>query len=1314
MVLLVTLALYVVIGRQLWPAVEAYRVELQDYLSALTGYRVRIGRLKGSWDGFDPQVVLQDVVLTQRDPATDTSASNDAVSVNSASALSVKQFFIQLSVVDSLISGKVQFKQVETRGLSLRLSQGDEGGWTLAGGRLPAKSEKSPPVSDLEALLAWVDQPSLQASDVDLYVSSRHGTEAQWRIPQAYMLFENGLLRASGELLVPGHEKPFLRFSVKGTDRIFSAGFSGKLWIEWLSGEFLDDFIDAYSWNGLSLTGVEAKGQAWLDFYGGRPVTVQGDIALDAVRWKNETGVIAPLEAVHAAFFWAGSEKNSRLQISDLRMRWNENEWRPTSVMFHSDANGYLIEGDHLNVSFLTSILSELKVFPSTAQTALQNYSPAGQINHWKLSIPSSDDAAVTQSSFQFDANFEQLSVHAVSGAPSAENLKGYLSLTNRQGKVLVDNDNVSLAFPNLYKSGWTFERAQLEVDWRVEDLETIIESKGIRLYWQDQAVVFGDFVTKLNGPSHEDTLLLKIAVSHAAATQASQLTPYHSVGEGLWTWLDTALTSGRVNDGFYLGYGSIEDNAPDNSFTSAMYFNVEDVELAFDPSWPAVQHFTGRVEIHDSHVEVAGPQAELAGMAIKNVDVQLPSEKGEGWLGISADITPTAENLHWWLASSPVSAATSKLDSQLRVDGSFSGEVKLNVPLFESEASPDYDIKLQMHDALVEHRSTGLTFEHVAGGLSVSSATGVSASNVSLRFLDRPATLVIKTLSEHQNGESNPVSGSDETLTQLTLETQMLVEDAQALAGLQGDYGLTGSFPVEAELRIYDSADRAQELHLRSSLQGMASSLPPPFRKDADEVWHLSGTTEVSEAGVVTRIALNDLIRADLQWSQQDFTGGRIYIGDRLSSIEQEGDPLPGVRIRGQFEDLESDPWIAFFANAPWLSGDILPDHAAFKALDVSIEASRLGFHDIEMNDVELQLFQQLDNNASRWALNANAQQLAGKILFPTADLPLVVELDRLDLDKYLGLPSAAQNTAPNSLVPTRFSPSDLVEMDVSINHLNVKGSDLGRWSASIRKEENGISIQDIKGAIASEDGVVANQFDGHISWLEEPSGQQTTLLSGTAEGKNLGDFNRLSGKAESIRTESYTANMALVWAGDPLSMALKKLSGTVSLKTGKGLVPESKEAAEAFKVFGVLNADSITRRLQLDFSDLYEKGVSFDQIEGKARLEHGTLFLESPLAIQGTTIGFKFTGNAYLDDETLDMDMVVVLPLTKNLPLAALLLGAPQVGGALWLIDKLIGEPLSRLTSATYHLSGSINNPELKLKNVFDRSKSKARKDK
>jgi uncharacterized protein YhdP len=61
------------------------------------------------------------------------------------------------------------------------------------------------------------------------------------------------------------------------------------------------------------------------------------------------------------------------------------------------------------------------------------------------------------------------------------------------------------------------------------------------------------------------------------------------------------------------------------------------------------------------------------------------------------------------------------------------------------------------------------------------------------------------------------------------------------------------------------------------------------------------------------------------------------------------------------------------------------------------------------------------------------------------------------------------------------------------------------------------------------------------------------------------------------------------------------------------------------------------------------------------------------------------------------VEQEMEVTLPLTSNIPLAAVLLGAPQVAGAMFLIDKLIGDKLEKVTTIRYRVSGDWNDPEV-----------------
>ena len=204
--------------------------------------------------------------------------------------------------------------------------------------------------------------------------------------------------------------------------------------------------------------------------------------------------------------------------------------------------------------------------------------------------------------------------------------------------------------------------------------------------------------------------------------------------------------------------------------------------------------------------------------------------------------------------------------------------------------------------------------------------------------------------------------------------------------------------------------------------------------------------------------------------------------------------------------------------------------------------------------------------------------------------------------------------------------------------------------------------------------------------------------------KGGGLQGLDPLTENGIPFRNENTAIELDLDWPGRPDGFALERLNGTVSLQLDDGVILEQNNTAQLFRIFNLLNTDTLWRRLQFDFSDLYEAGVAFDAISGSASITDGLLTWDPELQVVGPSGAFELSGTTNMAEESLNMKLVVVLPLTQNLPLAALLLGAgAPIGGALFVLDKILGDPLSKLTSATYSVTGSWSEPEVDLQGVF-----------
>lgn len=231
--------------------------------------------------------------------------------------------------------------------------------------------------------------------------------------------------------------------------------------------------------------------------------------------------------------------------------------------------------------------------------------------------------------------------------------------------------------------------------------------------------------------------------------------------------------------------------------------------------------------------------------------------------------------------------------------------------------------------------------------------------------------------------------------------------------------------------------------------------------------------------------------------------------------------------------------------------------------------------------------------------------------------------------------------------------------------------------------------------------------RFLGELAWVFDGTRSESALVL-RAQGGELGNLLRVNEDEPLLEASEGAFSTELVWAGSPLGFSVLTSAGTVDLSLADGRFVDLGNSAEVLRLFGILNIETLTRRLRLDFLDLVQPGVAFDQVNATARLDDGVLQFEPALAMQGPSSSFNLTGVANLNTKTLNQRLAVDIPLTNNLPLASVLLGAPQVGGAIYLVEKALGTKIIRVGKTEYRIEGAFDDPQISLIPPFtDRQK-------
>ena len=435
------------------------------------------------------------------------------------------------------------------------------------------------------------------------------------------------------------------------------------------------------------------------------------------------------------------------------------------------------------------------------------------------------------------------------------------------------------------------------------------------------------------------------------------------------------------------------------------------------------------------------------------------------------------------------------------------------------------------------------------------------------------------------------------------------------------------------------------------------------------------------------------------------------------IAELDMGVDSTSGIRVRSSLEGLAVE-WPEPLSKP---AGEAAPLRAVLKpsaagGLSITGEwENRLAFDllwkktgfDLRLDHIYLgnQLLTDIDINAldlgDRWVVKTDSKRARGQVLIPDNGDTIMADFEVLRLMRGEGTAKEPADFLTLNKQLEAFRALDMgnwPDIDVTIADLQLNADSLGGWAFRLRPEPYRLNVTDMEGRLNS------LTLTGNMTWsiVDE---RETSRFWGAITGGALADLNNLFDTDMPVTNEATNIQLDLDWPGRPDEFSIAELNGSVSLRLDEGVILERNNSAQLFRIFNLLNSDTLWRRLKLDFSDLYERGVAFDAISGKAQITRGLLTMDPELQVVGPSGAFKLSGATNMASEQLNMRLVVVLPLTQNLPLAALLMGAgAPIGGALFVLDKVLGDPLSKLTSATYRVTGTWGQPKVDLQRVFD----------
>ena len=1291
------------------PDIEQYHGRITASLASAIGNPVSIGRIEGDWQGIRPWLKFTDVRMLdeQGQPALVLPVINSSVSWMSLFSVELRLASLEIDRPELLVRRDAQGK-LYVGGVTLSKQGGEKNlaDWLLHQSRMVVR----------DALVVWVDElrdaPPLVLQQVELHIEnfySRHRFALR-AIPPS-------------ELATPLD----LRGEFYGESFDNLGTWHGQLFTQL-------DYTDVTAWRPwLDMPGEFSRGRGalrgWLGLENGRVMKIAADLDLRDVvtRMAEDVPEMALLD-LRGRAAWQEVAGGFEISTRHLAMHLqNGIELLPTDFYFREAADGERSGGAlRANQLQLETLVGLTKYLPLEAglRARLDAYAPSGKVSNldarWQ-GVPGKPDG------YRIKGRFDNIGLRQVGEMPGFSGLTVEVDGSDAAGRLSINSRQLVVDAPGVMREPLSFTTLTGQGGWQRQRGELSINVDNIAVANEDLAGnLFGSYQTRAGT---RGVLDLTGRLTRGDIRRAARYTPLIALQKEGNDWLNGALLAGHTEDFRIRIKGNLSDFPLDG--TKDVLFKIgghaRDAVLEFDKDWPRIENITGEFLISGNKLEVKSPSATMLGAHLQNVSVTMPDMMSVDLpLEIRGEAQATSNVLLRFIQQSPVRGYIDGFTDGMTASGNSHLALFVRIPLLGSKpVQVSGNIRMQGNDIALGEAVPGL--RNTRGVLSFTES-GMQASGVTAEILGGTASINMQTAE----------GGAVHAIVQGRCDLDVL---RQAEPHPLLNY-LHGGAEWDADISV---VKKSAQVIVKSDLQGIRSSLPQPFAKGANEVLPVrmekSGGSDGKD---IISVQMGKLLSAHLVRREENgamvVKQGTIDLGDpgkpqgtRVRQKASKG--KSGVWLRGNLPVLSIQGWegLAGGAGSP---GAALPIDGATLHID-KLEGYGMSIKSMRIDAAKrgealaVQLASSMLSGEMVW--QPHGYEKGGKLSARLRNLwvddePLPIS-DKPEKSALPGKIEQAVLTAPSQL-----HPGDLPALEIAIENLQVKGKHIGRFELVGHPDGRDWRMRRLR--ITNPDGSLMG--DGiwygaspsirggdfvpglpvgklpavgeSTARLVEPgeladsaakrrsggiyTGDSQSQVSLQLEISDAGKILARSGYPNTVKGGSGKLVANLAWSGTPDEFNYASLNGSLKLDTSKGRFIKMDPGIG--KLLSVLSLQALPKHITLDFNDVFSEGFQFDNINGNASIKNGVLDTQD-FHIDGSSAKVTLKGSVDMNSETQNLQVRVLPTIGDSVSLGVAFAAGPAVGIGALILNKVLGNPLDKLVSFEYNVSGTWSDPNV-----------------
>jgi uncharacterized protein (TIGR02099 family) len=1250
--LLVLIATVLTIARLWIPEVSAYRLEIEQAAGQALNKQVSIGRLQTGWRGFNPVIKLKDVELS------DAAGSHETINV--------REIWMTVDTEQSLAHQQLEVAGIDVIGAEFTVVRD-------AGGMIYLEGFHS--TNDDSQALADLLQMALSVHDVNVtYIDEASGDP-----PRRFSEISLSLRNQGGTHTLTGHALLPADVGYRADVEAVLYGYSTRLQ-DWQGQMYIKG-------QSVALTGVLGPALAddqvvegvadlrlWLDVSDAAIDSASGEIDTEGLKiiQQNETGAYTfEADSLRGQFGWRQNDKGWQFAVQNLVVNQQQRRWetRNLSLAGIQQQDSLSIKGE-ASLVVLDGFGALLPIVPGLTveqRRLLGGLQPRGTIRDLVFSISRRDEVTRVN---EFSSHFSGLSIEQSGVFPQLAGLEGMLSGDMESGILSLNSHEAGLYDDRLFRELLPIGVMQGDIHWQLQGNTMEVATDALTIRNDDLSLLarMGLYVP-IDGSAASINLF--IDVETALLDRLHAYLPAKIMSPTGVAWLDRSLKSGVVTDGRVVVNGRLDQLPFDNGEgVLEVRLPVSNALLDYNPDWSPITGLDAQVDFSGRVMDIVSRRGAIRSAALESVHAQI-KDLASPVLTLKGVVQGPLPVMLAELGSSPLGNTYGGFVDRVSTSGKTTLGLDIVVPLNDEQAAIEVAGDIALSGNTLKLHDSDVELKQLRGRL-VFDPEGIQGDRLQAQLFGHPASARVWTVTGKQQ-------------TNISLEGPLQLFDRFIDKDSFLGEATSGSSDWQVLVEIRGIPERGKDANVgvtvTSDLVGTAIDLPAPFGKRPESVRQLT-IVEDRVGGTESMLRLNysDLVKGLLVLvpgaQGLELQKGAITVGGKTPALPDSKQLLfSGHLDRFRLSDWQPQAGIGG-------SGGGGGDAAAAVPLAFVISVDELEVLGHELDNVSLVM----KPSGSHWEIRADGPDVAGDITLTSnaAGLDKVtMTLERLALKS-----AGGQEQQSHSVNDT--TPSDFPDLQIITRQLVYDDKELGLFEIKAYKQPDDMYYLE-RVVLASE--LLSVHMSGN--WQMEHGEQLSSIDLEISEGE-MEPLMELFGYQKNIGGGTLSGSMRIAWPGPPWAFSPPVTEGKVKIRITDGQLLDV-EPGKAGRMLGLLSLNELPRRLSLDFSDLFAKGFSFDEISGSFVIDDGNAYTND-LLVEGPAAKIEISGRIGLVDQDYD-ELVTVIPYVKTgIPLAGTLAGGPAVGAVLLVAGTLLEGKLgslNRIAKKQYSVTGPWEDP-------------------